>query len=196
VYANDSGVSGTAQVTVTAGALVSLALDPANGSYAPGSAVTILLTAADAQGNPALPANTTWAHPPAAVTFQNATRLSLQLPATPGAFAVTATVGAVTAAANLTITGDVPGTAAALDLALPLLGLLAAAALILVALLWRRRGKRPEAGGGAHPSNGEDGALPPDGSDSGTGTDSQPTSGEDLPGTGDAPPGDAGEASP
>jgi len=266
VYANDSGMTGTATVNVNAAPLTALAITPDSGSYAAGSNVTFALSGEDAYGNPVDPTATMWTWGAGGLDLAiTATTLRLRLPDALGPFTVTATEGTAAATANLlivesaltadptsltiaedagltlwdltdtvagdasanlrwasvtaddptlatfaaggfgdlvvrvtplpdrhgsttvtfvlenrtghtatgtatlTITGDTPETAAALNLTVPLLGLLAAVALAVAALVWRRRrgrarsvpagrpsGEPSEGGGAVATGGGED----------------------------------------
>jgi len=104
ITATSGGVTATAQVIVTPGILDTLQLLPSSGTYEEGASVDLVLSGFDADGNAVAVTNTSWAHPAAAVLFQNATRLSLQMPPTPGPFNVTATSLGIAATADLTIT--------------------------------------------------------------------------------------------
>jgi len=104
VTVTDSTFTATATVAVTPGALALLAIAPAIGMYEAGTTVDLVLSGFDADGNAVAVTNTSWTHPASAVLFRNATRLSLQLPPTPGPFNITATSNGITATADLTIT--------------------------------------------------------------------------------------------
>ena len=95
------------EVFVAPGRPARLRLSPAAGTHAPGAMVDFLLGGWDADDNPTPLTSTLWSWAPpvplCGSCSQTADALRLQLPATPGAFIVTATHTALTASATLTI---------------------------------------------------------------------------------------------
>ena len=135
VFANASGLSGSAQVTVTLGALASIAVSPADLVITADDTVQYVATGYDLRGNPfPYPISPTWSASAGAISG-----IGLYTPGPVGLHAITATVGNVSGSTGVTVT---PGALARIDVDPPTATITADQTLPLTARGYDAKGNR------------------------------------------------------